>query len=376
MEAQGPDQIDAHLQFIKALEKSGKLNRDVEKLPNDEAITALAAAGKGLTRPELAVLLAYGKLWLYEELLNSNLPDEAFLVEDLYRYFPSAVRDNFKDAIARHRLRRDIIATAATNSMVNRVGPTFVNQMMDRTGCPPGDVAHAYTVTRDGFVLRDVWAGIESLDAKVPAQTQIAMIRETGRLVARCTLWFLQNMSHPIDVAATIADYKPGIETLTAKLSDALPDEDRARLRERTQAFTKDGVPDEIAAAVARLDWLGAAPDIIRLASRDVTKVMDVAKLYYGLGVALDLKWLRQAARAVAAQTSWQKQAVAAVIEDLYAFQAEITGRVLASGQSAEAWIAARGAAAQRIVQLTSDMQAAGAVDIAMLAVASRQLRT
>lgn len=375
MEAQNVQQLDDQQHFIKALERVGKLNRDVEKLPSVEAIAALAAAGKGLTRPELAVLLAYGKLWLYEELLGSNLPDEAFLIEDLYRYFPTAVRDSFKDAIARHRLRREIIATVATNSMVNRVGPTFVHQMIDRTGCPPGDVAHAYTVTRDGFALRDLWAGIEALDAKVPAQTQIAMIRETGRLVSRCTLWFLQNMTHPIDVGAAIADVKPGIELLTAKMIDVLPHEDRTRLQERAQNYIQDGAPEDLALAIARLDWLGAAPDIIRLASRDVNTVMDVARLYYGLGAALDLKWLRQAARSVAAKTSWQKQAVAAVIEDLYAFQAEITSRVLASGQSAEAWIAARGSAAQRITQLTDDMKAAPAIDIAMLAVASRQLR-
>jgi glutamate dehydrogenase len=375
MEAHGTEQLDAQLHFIKTLEKAGKLNRGVEKLPSDEAIAVLAAAGKGLTRPELAVLLAYGKLTLYEDLLNSALPDEAFLLEDLFRYFPTALREKFKDAIAKHRLRREIIATVATNSMVNRVGPTFVNDMNERTGSPPGDVAHAYTVTRDAFMLRGLWAGIEALDAKVPAQAQIAMIRETGRLVTRCALWFLQNMTHPIDVGAAMADFKPGIEALAAKLMDVLPAEDRDRLLERAAAFTKDGAPEDLALGIAKLDWLGAAPDIIRLANRDVNKIAQVAELYYGLGAALDLKWLRHAARSIPAETSWQKQAVAAIVEDLYAFQAELTSRVLASGQSADAWLLARGSAAQRVVQLTNEMRAAGSVDLAMLAVANRQLR-
>jgi glutamate dehydrogenase len=111
------------------------------------------------------------------------------------------------------------------------------------------------------------------------------------------------------------------------------------------------------------------------MAAGEAGRIAAVAKLHYGLGAALDLKWLRQAARAMAAESSWQKQAVAAIIEDLYAFQAELTKRVLASGQSAEAWLAARGAAVQRITQLTSDIQTASAVDLAMLAVANRQLR-
>jgi glutamate dehydrogenase len=106
-----------------------------------------------------------------------------------------------------------------------------------------------------------------------------------------------------------------------------------------------------------------------------VNKIARVAELYYGLGAALDLKWLRQAARAIPAATSWQKQAVSAIVEDLYAFQAELTSKVLASGQSTDAWLLARGSAAQRVVQLTNEMQAAGSVDLAMLAVASRQLR-
>jgi glutamate dehydrogenase len=201
------------------------------------------------------------------------------------------------------------------------------------------------------------------------------MIRETGRLVTRATLWFLQSMTHPIDVAAAMADVRPGIEALAAQLPDVLPAEERARLRERAGEFVKEGAPEELALAIAKLDWLGAAPDILRMAAGEAGQITAVAKLHYGLGAALDLKWLRQAARAMAADSSWQKQAVSAIIEDLYAFQAELTKRVLASGQSAEAWLAARATATQRITQLTSDIQAASVVDLAMLAVANRQLR-
>ena len=177
--AGGAGLLEEQARFMRVLEKAGHLNRAIEFLPDEEEIAARAARGLGLTRPELAVLLAYSKITLYDQLLDSNLPDDPRMVDDLVKYFPKALRRDFRDAIERHRLRREIIATYATNSMVNRVGPTFATEMADRTGAGPGDIARAYTVSRDAFALRVLWTGIESLDNKVPAATQYEMITAT-----------------------------------------------------------------------------------------------------------------------------------------------------------------------------------------------------
>ena len=375
MEAQGPALLDSQVRLIHDLEKAGKLNREVEKLPNDTALSALPALGKGLTRPELSVLLAYGKMTLYETLLASDLPDEAFLGEDLHRYFPAALRERFPAAIDMHRLRREIIATVATNSMVNRVGPTFVNDLRTRTGCSESDIARAYTVTRDAFALRDLWAGIEALDAKVPARLQTAMIIESGKLVERATLWFVQNRSHPIDVAAAMASTAPAIAALKAALPDALPPAARERFDATVAAYAKDGAPIDLANEAAKLPALGGATDIVKLASGDAGQIGHAAAIYYAVGDRLSLDWLRVSAQAVAASTSWQKQAIAAIVDELFAFQAELAARVLASGQMADAWLAARGPVFLRAQQVLGEMQTGGAVDLAMLAVANRQLR-
>ena len=375
MEAQGGTILDSQVRLIQDLEKAGKLNREVEKLPNDAALAALAAAGKGLTRPELAVLLAYGKMTLYETLLDSDLPDEAFLGEDLHRYFPTALRDRFPQAIDKHRLRREIIATVATNSMVNRVGPTFVNDLRVRTGCAEGDIARAYTVTRDAFALRELWAGVEALDAKAPASLQTAMILESARLVERVTLWFAQNRSHPIDVAATMGGLAPAVAALKAALPEVLPRAARERHAAAVAAYVKDGAPAELAAAAAMLPALAGAPDIVKLAGEDAAKVAAAAMVYYAAGDRLALDWLRASARAIVATTPWQKQAVAAIVDELFAFQAELAARILSGGQAPDAWLAARGPVFVRAQQVLQEMQAAGAVDLAMLAVANRQLR-
>src|SRR4029079_11207359 len=151
-------------------------------LPDDDTIAERHAAHIGLTRPELAILLAYSKIVLYQDLLASDLPDDPLLVQDLLLYFPQDLRKRYPAAVGRHRLRREIIATYITNNMLNRVRPTFVWQVSEETGKPSSDVARAFTIIRDSFDLRTMWADVESLDNKLPAAVQIEMMLSIGRL--------------------------------------------------------------------------------------------------------------------------------------------------------------------------------------------------
>src|SRR5262249_3599540 len=148
------------------------------------------AAHQGLTRPELAVLLAYAKMSLYDELLPSDLPDDPQLLDDLEKYFPEPLRRHYGAALAGHRLRREIIAAVVTNSLVNRVGPTFVHVMKERVGVGAAPIARAYAITRGAFRLRELWSAIEALDNRVPAEQQTAMLIEISRLAEAATLWF------------------------------------------------------------------------------------------------------------------------------------------------------------------------------------------
>src|SRR6185503_11419719 len=192
--------LDRHAQMLRAFEKSGRLDRKIEFLPDEEEIRQRAANKRGLVRPELAVLLAYAKIALYEDLLASDVPDDRLLGEDLLRYFPQPMVEGYRDEIERHRLRREIIATYITNSTINRVGPSFVYRMMESTGRAAQEVARAYTITRDAFELRKVWAAIEALDNKVPAEVQLRMQQDVRQLTEHATLWFLQRHDQPLDV--------------------------------------------------------------------------------------------------------------------------------------------------------------------------------
>ncbi|HJQ59466.1 MAG TPA: NAD-glutamate dehydrogenase, partial [Vineibacter sp.] len=188
---------ERHARMMRALDRIGRLDRAVEFLPDNDAMKRRAAGGQPLTRPELSVLLAYGKIVVNDEILASDLPDDPLLEAELLRYFPLAMREGHVESIRRHRLRREIIALQVTNSMVNRVGSTFVHDIRERTGASTADIARCFAIVRDSFLLRDVWAEIESLDDQLVAAAQTGMLIATQRLIERGTLWALRGLPRP-----------------------------------------------------------------------------------------------------------------------------------------------------------------------------------
>jgi len=381
-EAEGTALLDDQLLLIRRLERSGRLNRAIEFLPEDKALNARASAGKGLTRPELATLMAYAKLELYDRLLPSDLPQDPTLVEDLVRYFPRPLREGYRAAIERHSLRREIIATTVTNSIVNRAGATFVSTLMEKCGMAEADVARAYTIAREAFGLSALWQGIEALDNKVAAAVQTAMMVELRLALERVARWFLLHGRQPLDVNGFIADYKPGIARLWARIDEILAAEDRAVFDKKVAHFTESGVPLELARPVAGLDFLASGCDIVRAAQGGAVSVEEVGRIYFSIGARFGFDWLRAAAEGLAADGHWQKLAVAAIVDDLYAHQSDLVTGVLAQaggGAAADggvdAWAQAHRTMVERAQSVLADIRSAGQPDLAMLAVANRQLR-
>jgi len=382
MEAQGPDMLDAGGRFMRLLEKAGRLDRAIEFLPPDETLTERAARKQGFTRPELAVLLAYGKIWLYDHILASDLPDDPFMARDLTSYFPTQLRDRFGNEIQRHRLRREIVATVVTNSIVNRVGGSFVSELMETTGHPSAQVARAYIVARDAFRLREVWREIEMLDGRVPATAQTAMLAEANRLVERATLWVLRSMPSPFALGSGISDLEPGVAALEAAVPAVLPPDAAAGVLARIQSFVDQGVPQPLAQRVGNLIVLASAADILRISTRQAISIDTAGRLYFAVGARFSLGWLRASAERLSGHGHWLKLAAAAAIEDLYGHQRDITLAVAAAqpGKPPEealvAWAAGSWAAVERVEALLAELKATSHVDLPMIMVAGRQLRT
>ncbi|MBW3563973.1 MAG: NAD-glutamate dehydrogenase [Acidobacteria bacterium] len=380
IERLAPEILDQHARLMKLLERKGRLDRALEFLPNDEEITERATAGQGLTRPEIAVLLAYAKIDTYEELLESNLPDDPLLVKDLLLYFPMELRERYREAIEQHRLRREIIATHVTNSMVNRVGATFVSQMIEETGRTVSDIARAYTIARDAFAMRKTWAKIEGLDNKVASGMQTDMFIAMQGLLERTTRWLLRTVED-LDITRNQQNFNERIMTLAKSLDDTLSDERLLSLREEARDHEMLGIPKSLANRLASLDIVGSFPDIVRIAMRTDRDVREAGKVYFDLGARLGFDALREAASGIAAESAWQRAALAGLIDDLFGYQSDIASDILASSPNGEVevaiaeWLAERGPVVERTERVLTELRSASAMDLSMLAVAARTLR-
>ncbi|WP_341365073.1 NAD-glutamate dehydrogenase [Thalassospira sp. SN3W] len=381
--AGGGDALDAQVRLIRMLEREGRLNREIEYLPDDEELARRTAAHQGLTRPEISVLMPYAKLWLYDEVLKSDLPDDPILVEELVRYFPTAVRKKYSAAISSHRLKREIIATVGTNSLVNRVGGTFVHDMMEATGLSAVDVSRGYLITRAVFGLRKLWAGIEALDNKVDAKVQIAMFSHINRMVEDVTLWFLRNCEE-LNVGAKIELFRPAVAKVIEAFDDIVPADAafRTTLDQKSQSLIDQGVPEDLARRVAAMQQMVAVCDIVRIAEATGRDVIDVGATYFAIGARFQLGLLRAAAESIEAETHWQKLARAAAIDDLFGHQRELTRVVLSSGTNGTVggdlvrkWVDDHQRGCARCDQLIDELRAAGQIDLSMITVANRQIR-
>lgn len=377
-----PQLLDAQSRFMQYLEKADRLNRAIEYLPSNEEIADRRGKGLGLTAPERAVLLAYSKIWLYDELLASTLPDDPWVSTALGRYFPALLQDKFSGYMQRHPLKREIIATHVTNSMINRVGSTFVHRLLETTGARAFEIVRAYLLSREIFGMVSLWQGIEALDNRVADELQSRMLIDTSRQLERGTKWFLRSNRLVDDMGATIEHFTANFAKLAARLPQLLDADERARVDAAAAAYVAGGVPRELAERVVTFGTLYATLDIAEIAGSARWPVELVAAIYFDLANRLGMPWLRDKITALPGDQHWQMLAKGAMLDDLWGLQRSITGAVLADGGDhdsptalVEAWQASNGRTIERAEQLLGELRAVPAPDAAMLSVALRELR-
>jgi glutamate dehydrogenase len=380
--AQASSMADVHARYIRALEHAGKLNRELELLPSDEELADRKSRDLTLTAPEFAVLLAYTKITLYDELLDSDVPEDSYLSNELQRYFPAPLRERFSDRMKEHHLRRQITATHLTNSMVNRCGTTFAYRLEEETGATAPDIARAYVVAREVFNMRDLWAEIEALDNEVDAEIQIRMLLDGRKLIERTTRWLLRHRRPLLDIAATISQFSEGAEELAEHLPELMLDYDQKILERATEQLVDENVPQDLAKRVATLSAMFSALDIVNIASATAKPIEAVAELYFTLGDRLKLHWLRGHIEALPRDNRWRTLARAALRDDLYSQQAALTAEILCSvsedlpaSERIGAWVAANRKPVERALQLLADINSSGTFDLSTLSVALREIR-
>jgi len=280
-EARGLDNLSHQSRMMNSLEARGLLDRQVEILPDAAALAERAAASEPLTRPEIGVLLSYAKIVLFSDLVASDVPDDRYFSQELFRYFPERMQKAYARQIERHRLRREIIATQIANSLINRGGPTIFNRIAERTGASVGDIARAYAAVRGAFAMQDLHAGIDALDTKISGQLQLDIYLTLQNVLIDRIGWFLRNVSLDAGLEKTVAHYRASLDALAALLPDLMPPFMAQAAREAETRLVSGKVPAALARQIAYLPYLASAADVVLIAHGSKRKLRDAASAYY-----------------------------------------------------------------------------------------------
>ena len=385
-ESDAAGELESSQRLIRALEAKGKLDRAVEFLPDDAAFTALKAAKLGLTRPELAVLLAYAKIDLNQALLDSAVPEDPAFADDLAGYFPPQVRTRFAADIQHHRLRRELVATLLCNDIVNRAGPDFTQGIADASGAELAAVARAAAMASGAFRLADLYDRINALDGKIEAAVQIEMHRDTIELLRRQTVWMLRNVAADAPIDQTIARYRDGIDALKGTFAGLVSPLERDAVTARIGKLTAAGVPEDLADEVGALPLFATVADMVSLAGETGIPLDAVAGAYFAAGAALGIDRLREQAARVTPSGHWDALSLTRIEDDLFAVQRLVAAKALkgldAAGAKREqgaaavqAWADGAKAGITRAQSLIADLERDGAFTAAKLALGTAQLR-
>ena len=381
MERMSVSRLGSFGHFIRTLEGQGLLDRAIEFLPTDAELNDRKSRGQGLTRPELSVLLSYDKIVVFNQMLDSDVPEDPYLSKELVRYFPKALQDTYAQDMENHRLRREIIATAVTNSTVNRMGSTFILRMQEDTGETPAQIAKAYTISREVLDARELWAAIDALDLKVPESAQLEALMGIWHLQRNMTRWLLNRPGENLNIAEKVERYAGGVAALRKAMAEVLPAGARAELLADLARWQQLGFPEDLARAFASLPFLAYALDIVEVAIEKGLSVIDVATAYFGLSDALHTKWLMDGVEALPVEGRWHAQARGVLRDELQAQQRALVGQVLAAaapGMSPQAlveqWLGRDDATLKYTLGMFADMRNLRGMDYPTLSVAVRRL--
>ena len=381
MESMSAQRLGSFTHFIQTLEAEGLLDRAIEFLPSDAELAERKAKGQGLTRPELSVLLSYDKIVIFNQLLESDVPEDPFLSKELQRYFPKPLQEKYADYMLSHRLRREIIATAVTNSLVNRMGSTFLLRMQEDTGETPSQIAKAYTIIRESMLARELWAEIDALDHKVGENVQLEALAGIWHLQRNLTRWLIALPGLLLDIARMVERYQEPFSTLLQSLPGALTSGDKSAFQAEFSRFSGLGISDRLAHFLAALPYLDSAMDIIELSLLEKQPVMAVAQAHFALSDALHINWLMENVELLPVAGRWQAQARGVLRDELQAQQRQLVSTVLATAAAGKSpadwvssWLSRDDAALKYTLGMFTDMRSLSEMDFPTLSVAVRRL--
>ncbi len=321
--------LDLFRRYMNELEKLGRLNRNLEFLPDEKSLVERKNNGKGLTKPEIAILLAYSKMYLKQDILATDVPEDPFFVKHLKMAFPRVLSEKYLPQMKEHSLRREIIATQLGKSITDRMGINFVERLHRETGASLAFIIRAFVIAENVYSLHDLWRQIESLDYKISTSTQQKMMLQIYYLIRRATRWFLRTRNPELDIEKAIYDFKQPITELIQHLPTLLSEADTEIFETEVNTLKFEGVPESLASSIASCNILFTSLDVVEAARKQDLSVLEVAKTYYSLGTHLELNWLRDQMNSYPMETQWDELARSSFRDDLDRVQRKLSISVL-----------------------------------------------
>lgn len=376
--------MDLFRRHIIELEKLGRLNRELEFIPSEKTLLERKSNGQGLTSPELAILLAYSKMFLKQDILASDVPDDPFFVKHLKMAFPKILCEKYLPQLKEHSLRREIIATQLGKSLTDHMGINFVERLQRETGASVAFIMRAYVIAESIYDLDGMWRKIEALDFKVGTAVQQKMMLQIYFLIRRATRWFLRTSSPDINIEKTIEYFAEPIKELIKELPSLLSETERQTLDAEVNNYISEGVPADLAFSIASCNTLFTSLDIVEAARKSELPITDVAKTYYALGMHLELNWLRDQMNGYVIENQWDELARSGFRDDLDRAQRKLSVSVLnlklkqikekSIESRIKAWLDQNNLLTNRWQNLMSEIKSSNNVGFVTYSVALREL--
>ncbi len=379
--SQASKQVDLHIRYMDALEKSGKLDRRIEFLPSTQTLLERKQNDKGLSIPEIAVLNCYSKILLKEDILASNVPEESYFEDVLVSYFPKLLAKKYAASMQHHPLKREIIATKISNLIVNEMGFTFIYRLQDETGAPASAIVSAYLIARSVLKMDDTLSSLELLQHSISAQSMVEVQMLHIRLLRRLTRWLLRTERRRLNIQATIDKYNANVQTFRMILPTILSERYKAYFDNRVAEFMDKGIPETISQSLATINGMFAIFDIVEISFKKSVSIETAAAAFFAVGDFLQLDYVRLQIIGHSAENQWESLSREAIRDDLDDQQRQLTETVLNDGDDFIAfsrhlkeWSATHGGLIERWHHLLENLRTCNTLSYTMFFVAIRDL--
>ncbi len=330
--------LDYYRALITDLEKDGLLDRKGEFLPDDETIKKRAELRAGLTRPELAILLGSTKMSLVNSILESSIPEDPYLLECLFSYFPETIVERFRDDILEHPLRREIIATQVVNMLIERMGIPFVSHTCIETGAAQADVIWAFLAADGVLKGREIINELEVLDKPTTARAHLSALMRVSGAVDSMTRWLLNNWDRRKSLDSIMEIFQNDFHILYRHTESLMTNVELSRFKESCKQLIINGFSKKVAEKVISTTYGVPYLDIVNIAKRQHSDVIKVAKLYFTVSVLLQIRELLERARDMESHDKWETMAARTIQMDLRKIVGLVTSHIIStSGEASSA---------------------------------------